>query len=403
MSLFLFAISMASFILCILPSVRFDHSKSGRDDPYSDTPFTEAEQLLPATEFDFGPVVHIVTTRFMQFQPTLIELGFARLALFRSFCLPTMVQQSKQNFIWIIQTDPKLDKRLLEEMISLLRPYPHFILLASNNNSHNFRREFGHGHVLCGNFKLLEQATRLSQDHIFIETRLDADDGLNLGLLQHVENVSFARLSDPRVPAKSRWLVFCIDRHFEWHSHDDSREGALIFVAEAICVTPGLSFAMAPETSRSSVPKGAHNLLVLKVSRCKLPSETGCLYRMDDIVRAAALRARTLTSAGMANVRSNERSSLRTNNTRDLFWEVASRDLGIDRDDVTNTKAYLDSKTGDIARENLEGQWYVHSVYRPGTYSAIVLVSICSKNNYPNFISRTEQHQGTLLQTRNFD
>lgn len=339
-----------SYCYSILPSLDFDFSlRNNINDPI--TPFIDA-----APVFLFGNVVHVVLTRFMQYQPTLVELGLARVELFRCFCLPTMIQQSKQNFIWIIQTDPNLDMTVLANMIALLQPYPHFFLLASNDNNHNFRRRVvNQSLVLSGNISLLEQATRLSKDHIFIETRLDADDGLNLGLLNHVEQVSVSRLSDPRRLNESRWLVFCIDRHFEWHNFGDSQDGALIFVAEAICVTPGLSFAMAPQTPRSSLPKGAHNLLVLKVSKCQAPNETACLYRMDQIEPVAALRARTLTSAGMANIG----KSIMKHNTTDLFWSAVTLDLGIERRDVVKTKMYLDSRMVDIARENLEGQWCV--------------------------------------------
>lgn len=342
---------MAILLSCyfsILPMLDFNHS-SRNNDTFSTNPFIDA-----APTFLFGDVVHVVLTRFMQYQPTLVELGLARVELFRCFCLPTMVQQSKQNFLWIIQTDPNLDATVLAKIIALLQPYPHFFLLASNDNNHNFRRSVvNQSLVLSGNVSLLEQATSVSKEHIFIETRLDADDGLNLGLLQHVEQVSVARLSDPRIQKELNWIVFCIDRHLEWHNFGDSQDGALLYVTEAICVTPGLSFAMAPETSRSSLPKGGHNLLVLKVSKCQTPNETSCLYRMDQIEHAAALRARTLTSAGMANIG----KSILKDNTTDIFWSAVSHDLGIERQDVVKTKAYLDSKMVDIVRENLEGQW----------------------------------------------
>lgn len=38
--------------------------------------------------------------RLMQFQPNLINLGLARLEFFRVFCLPTMLKQTSENFLW---------------------------------------------------------------------------------------------------------------------------------------------------------------------------------------------------------------------------------------------------------------------------------------------------------------
>jgi len=80
------------------------------------------------------PLVHIVNTRFMQEQGHLKALGRARLYLFQTFCLPSMVQQSTQQFLWIIKTDPQLDPTLLRELIATVEPYPNIYLVASNKN-----------------------------------------------------------------------------------------------------------------------------------------------------------------------------------------------------------------------------------------------------------------------------
>ena len=48
-------------------------------------------------------LVHVVLTRFMQHQPKLVNLGRARLELFKSFCVPTMRQQTSRQFLWIIR------------------------------------------------------------------------------------------------------------------------------------------------------------------------------------------------------------------------------------------------------------------------------------------------------------
>ena len=43
-------------------------------------------------------IVHVIYTRFMQHQPNLVELGKARLELFKTFCLTTIAEQTNQQF-----------------------------------------------------------------------------------------------------------------------------------------------------------------------------------------------------------------------------------------------------------------------------------------------------------------
>jgi hypothetical protein len=83
-------------------------------------------------------VVHLLKTRFMQEQGHLLKLSKARLALFRVFCLPTIAQQTIQNFIWIFKVDPALHNSvLLQEFISFVQMYMIYnntYIVASNSN-----------------------------------------------------------------------------------------------------------------------------------------------------------------------------------------------------------------------------------------------------------------------------
>jgi hypothetical protein len=83
------------------------------------------------------PLIHVVTSRFMQSQgkEVLETLGMARLKLFLSFCLPSMLQQSCQDFFWIIKTDPKFTKTAVFDMlVESVRSYDHIYVVASNAN-----------------------------------------------------------------------------------------------------------------------------------------------------------------------------------------------------------------------------------------------------------------------------
>jgi hypothetical protein len=139
-------------------------------------------------EWPTSGLVHIVNTRFMQDQGHLSTLGMARYHQFITFCLPTMVQQTSQNFFWIVKTDPALDPNILNMMIQAVTPYSNYYLVASNRNflinkNNGSWRDAAEGwnlirsKIYTGNITRLHQAIALRNDRSILETRLDADDG----------------------------------------------------------------------------------------------------------------------------------------------------------------------------------------------------------------------------------
>ena len=81
-----------------------------------------------------GDFVHIIHTRFMQHQPHLIHLGLARLELMKSFTIESLVQQTSQNFLWVIRTDPNLNATLKEPILDFLKDYERHLLIADTEN-----------------------------------------------------------------------------------------------------------------------------------------------------------------------------------------------------------------------------------------------------------------------------
>lgn len=141
------------------------------------------EQEWPESSF-----IHIVNTRFMQEQGKLATLGMARYHQFATFCLPTMLQQTSQDFFWIIKTDPALDPKILNLMISAVQPHTNIYLVGSNNNflinkKNGSWRDGSEGwdliksKIFTGNITKLHQAIALRNKRTILETRLDADDG----------------------------------------------------------------------------------------------------------------------------------------------------------------------------------------------------------------------------------
>ncbi len=90
---------------------------------------------IEVPDADDWPLIHIVQSRFMQEQGPLETLGMARLKLFESFCLPSMVQQTSQNFFWIIKTDPQFTTTAaFGRLFELVKPHHNIYLVASNTN-----------------------------------------------------------------------------------------------------------------------------------------------------------------------------------------------------------------------------------------------------------------------------
>ena len=302
------------------------------------------------------PLIHIVHTRFMQEQSHLLALGRARLALFRTVCLPTMRQQSTTEFLWIVRTDPNLPVAFLAQLQQWLAPYPHMFLVASNIN---FRinahfpgawrggaqaRDLRQSLIYTGNQTLLELALQLQDRMTVLETRLDADDGLELDALATIQERArrtfFSSSSNDAAsssrtshfePSMVKWMYWCTRRDLEWHwtmpveelsmakgigdpplkaleavspqemdpekfnQNDQNNNQALLsfgilnaVLQPKLCVTPGLTVGFAVGTAEAEVPIYAHDQLVIKMGQmpidqaCGLPMAADCLQFLDD-------------------------------------------------------------------------------------------------------------------------
>ena len=78
------------------------------------------------------PTAAIATTTliFVQDFPNLIDLGSPRMEILKYFCLPSMVGKTSIDFLWLIRTNPNLDRCLRSAMVQLLRSYPNFLFIA---------------------------------------------------------------------------------------------------------------------------------------------------------------------------------------------------------------------------------------------------------------------------------
>ncbi|KAL3940442.1 MAG: hypothetical protein SGBAC_005026 [Bacillariaceae sp.] len=318
---------------------------------------------------DEKSMLHIVTTRFMQSQAGLITLGKARLQLFETFCYPSMQQQVIDNYLWFVMIDPNLEEELLERIQFLLSPHPNYFLIRSNEKlltPQNLMNEQEVVQVVTGDTKLLYSRMMDLNRSLLIETRLDADDGLHrktLGLIQ------YSAMNLPT--ATDGWQVICADVHLEWRNDEIANlnrtvesSGKIRLVKEDICVTPGYTLVRHRKPRNNEFPqwpKMGHQQMNTLWPECLTnttkegePVTHNCWSRLPKY--PAALRSRTITSAGMSRVQSSAKDRIYDEQTNDL-WQHVTRDFGIGEERTLLTSQYLQKNIHGIAVDNLRGQW----------------------------------------------
>lgn len=310
-------------------------------------------------------MLHVVTTRFMQLQPDLVALGEARLRLFETFCLPSMINQHVDNFVWFIMTDPQLAPSLLARLQELLSPNPHFFLVMMNSKlvtPRNLTNLIDDQRIISGDIPFLKRLMLDTNRPLLLETRLDADDALSGKTLEKIQYIAMDLPID-----QNGWQVICNDLHYEWRNVEIMEpntttvqsSGQLRLVMESICVTPG--YTLVRHRSPGSIefpewPSVGHHLVNREWPKCLGHSNatTDCWTRLPKY--PAAFRSRTVTSAGMSRVETKDEDRLYENHTAE-FWKFVERDFQIKPAIAKMTSEYLKANLVEIVADNLKGQW----------------------------------------------
>ena len=332
------------------------------------------------------PFVHIVNTRFMQSQGTLKTLGWARLYLFKAFCLSTMIHQTSQDFLWIIKTDPNLDEEIRAALVEMLKPYPNYFLVGSEHN-YLIGHEVGawrggiegedllKSTIHTGDFELLRRAHAVQNDRIILETRLDADDGLVTGYLEYVQKTALDKFGatqakdddegGPLIPQtneeRPKWMYWCSRQNAEWFADPTVDVGATNAVQHTrLCVTPGITIGFPIGTPYEDVKQFPHDRIIKDLDKegngCGMTNSTDCI----NLVQAfpmMAVRSRTPTSAGMMGIRMDEKDAL-PEDKRLLLWKLlqSPKHFHIDAEDVRVANRFIHQNIVEIAKDNLKGQ-----------------------------------------------
>lgn len=308
-------------------------------------------------------MLHMVITRFMQSQSHLYTLGRARMALFETFCLPSMKIQLAKDYIWLIMVDPDLNLELLDRFKQLLGEYPNFYLILSNENTltqRHYEDLAASRRILTGNLERLESVLFDDSRPLLLQTRLDADDGLHRKTLLLLQKTA-KNMSN----SIDGWKIICDDIHVEWRndeitSNNTSVEtsGKLRMVREGICITPGYTLVQYRESGQTKLPpwpKIPHHKVTSDWPECGVGAvPVNCWTKLKRF--PAALRSRTITSAGMSRIQSKEGTDIYDNQTY-MLWPHVTVDFGVQQKHAIQTSRLLKENVYSIAKENLEGQW----------------------------------------------
>eukprot|EP00522_Entomoneis_paludosa_P001350 CAMPEP_0172474848 /NCGR_PEP_ID=MMETSP1065-20121228/69569_1 /TAXON_ID=265537 /ORGANISM="Amphiprora paludosa, Strain CCMP125" /LENGTH=500 /DNA_ID=CAMNT_0013233039 /DNA_START=111 /DNA_END=1613 /DNA_ORIENTATION=+ len=265
-------------------------------------------------------VVHVMHSRFMQLQPDLLELGKARIELFKTFTLRSFREQSTKEFLWIIFTDPELDESILNELKGLIKYDKNILLVGMNHGFHDFRSDAwmtGIETVFSGEIQMLKDYHVAAQNHVYLETRIDMDDSMYQDFMRQLQGgvgktlVKTARRHqyDSSKYPETEFRVFCPEHHLEWGYFNpwdkESKKGHLYGIhSPEFCITAGLSHAYQVGTKPLEIT--GHHRLSKSYPQCrdlKPGNVTNCLDRVPDAgYKYVVIRSRTPTSAGMAHV-----------------------------------------------------------------------------------------------------
>ena len=337
----------------------------------------------------------------MQKQPNLIRLGLTRVKLFETFSLPTIRQQTNQNFLWIIWAEPELDNRVKEPMIALLRNQSNIILIGKND--HPRRAILSPGllmeEVWSGDKALLQRYHEAAQERRFVvETRLDADDGLPFNFIDTIQG-SIRQDRMYHEEPLDFYRFWCVRRHIEWHATNpfpDSPGRSMHPYGYLVerprdhipCITPGLTTVYGKEVQVNDMPN-PHP----KPKNTSVCSENGAdvncwsfLYDRPDGF-AGAIRARTPTSAGMKDVKVGDEQGNGTTTGQSISaptsplqdtdleerrkWQSVLDEFGIHPDQMLATKEHFKLHLAEIAAENLQGQCIHGFTCRSSTRDAL--------------------------------
>jgi hypothetical protein len=316
----------------------------------------------------------------MQSQPDLVDLGLARLEMLKAFCIGSLRQQTSDNFLWIIRTDPNLNATLREPLLEALKGIDRHLLVASNDNPNvqiHVLANLDPLSVWSGDLEWAKNYIGLSANPDaalpVLESRIDADDGLNSKFVAYAQKKGLVAL----VSKQPFWRIWCAKQNMEWQyetawesNPSELSRGQLVTLGTGYCLSAGLTIGYTAGVHNDDLPHIRHDMLHRTIAPCNDKSESSdddgspqshCLDSID--VSPAALRARTPTSAGMLHVISNAtkadkyiKGAKKQRVVQNKLWFLAQARFGFKKKSAENLHRYLEVNSRKIAEDNLRGQ-----------------------------------------------
>ena len=407
------------------------------------------------------PIIHTVSTRFMQNQGSLQNLARSRLKLLEAVCLPSLQHQSifYQNkllelyentkwkdevssmiqrasntssvvvdplFLWVIKVDPDIDKQILKELNEILEPVKHFTLVVGSNKNFGvgvknggwrdgqagqdlldafqdnrvfFPELAGHDENLGSNMhQIIRRAYEARDDRVVLETRLDADDAINVEYITQLQRMALKNLIDTkdskfvRKPhdddddstpdtaiQKAKWIYWCAEKHLEWNPsspfYNPNNDAGVItrFGSFNYCITPGLTIGYAVGTEEKDVPHYEHTKIYPEIALksdqqrkkdgdvgCGFTPVSECLWIVDNPA-ISAFRSRSMTSAGMFNIEAGGVPSREDKRNLDYsmkLWQEGyiQKWFGISSAKAKEAADFMGNNYINTVRDNIRGQ-----------------------------------------------
>ena len=285
-------------------------------------------------------LVHVVSTRFMQHQGHLKNLGMARADLFETFTVHSMMKQSNQQYLWLIWTDANLEEHVRQELLESVSHFPNAVVLTLEQEpDSNLRDLCGHSwdivqnSVVFGDVNLLAEYFKASHSHLLLETSLDADDAFSATFVETVQGEAAYTIGHNEKQL-NKMEVFCPEMHAEWRYfqvndksvQDENDVGHLVHIHDRnFCINSGLTAAYHVKASAR------------RLSPCSEDEHPQCKVR--------TLADRRITCDG----NDNQRLLLRDSVSSDLTENTASCDTQVQLVETEDTVGAhictLDSKT----------------------------------------------------------
>lgn len=314
-------------------------------------------------------IVHVFTSRFQQHQAELKHLAKARMELLKAFTLPSLQQQTNQEFLWILRVDPHLDHETMSSLLDATKSMSNLVIHLTNENREGFRNIPKNAYNNLANSKsraLLELYIEAAKCHTVLESRLDADDALHFNFVEHLQRNAakqFERITNS-------WLIWCVEKHFEWQQNSpwQVNASAILGWKAPFCVTPGLTWGFPVNVTRSKNIVTGHHKIHRHIPRCKgehaFQKHQGNCLRKLVAASPMALRARTFTSAGMRNLVLEDGIGQQMTAVREAHWKSKQETLfyqienmfGVSPASLDHVRTELGRNAHDIALDALRGQ-----------------------------------------------